>query len=90
VTFDSISRMRAAGRFALRVPSFCVEQPGPEVDTTHAEPEAQHTDRGGLTLPDRKRLEVAKALATPSRRSHGRRVKSPPFRNNHQTKRGMK
>jgi ABC-type branched-subunit amino acid transport system ATPase component len=24
----------------------------------------EHTDRGGLTLPDHKRLEVAKALAT--------------------------
>jgi hypothetical protein len=52
---------------------------GPEVDITHAESEAQHTDRGSLTLPDRKRLESAKALATPSQRSYGRRVKSPPF-----------
>jgi hypothetical protein len=40
---------------------------GPEVDATHAEPEAQYTDRGGPTLPDHKRLEVSKALATEPR-----------------------
>jgi hypothetical protein len=63
---------------------------GPEVDTTHAEPEASTPIATASLLPDRKRPEVAKALATLSRRSHGRRVKSPPFRDKHQTKRGVR